>query len=272
MPLFLRPWVLTMSSSDVVAYIGAAAWLPQILLLIYKAVTRPCLVVMLGRHLQVGLSSLGPLIAIPMSFGAEHKDVVFNSIRVRVSHEGGDSHTFEWYSLGEFMGQISGRQGGPYTFNRDLLPIALKVGVAGLVEKNVRCSDPQTRVRQLSLFRSLVAHVSYLVSSKPESVVAAALESRECFEFREAVRNGIWWKSGRYFVDVGFGSYQKFAVRGGRWEFSLSEDDVREIRRNLDVVEVEMREMIAAKTEGRPAAEQQWVYVYPDVRPARTAM
>ena len=50
-----------MTAADIAAYIGAAAWLPQIGAWIYNAVSRPELKIVSAGQIEIGFSMFGPI-------------------------------------------------------------------------------------------------------------------------------------------------------------------------------------------------------------------
>lgn len=64
-----------MSTGDIVAYIGAAAWLPHILHLVYRFITKPKLKVYFNNVAEISHTSYGPIFNIRMSLLSEKKTI-----------------------------------------------------------------------------------------------------------------------------------------------------------------------------------------------------
>lgn len=62
-----------MTPGEIAAYIGAAAWLPQILNIFYKFFTKPKLRVFFNNTAEISFISFGPILNIRMGILAEKK-------------------------------------------------------------------------------------------------------------------------------------------------------------------------------------------------------
>ena len=60
-----------MTPGEIAAYIGAAAWLPQLINVFYKYITKPKLRVFFNNTAEISYTSLGPILNIRMGVLAE---------------------------------------------------------------------------------------------------------------------------------------------------------------------------------------------------------
>lgn len=254
-----------MSPADLAAYIGAAAWLPQIGAWAYRLLTKPVLRVMLARRAEIGFTSAGPIFNVGMSFGAERHDIVIENVQVRLTHEDGETHIFQWASLAETFSQIIDEVGRQHTVGREQAPIALKVGVSGLIEKQVRCIESRLQLEQTELVQAFAANASYLEQARPDAVVEESVSSREGFALLQARRNAFWWKTGRYTVEVSVGSPQQIKLASARWEFELADEQIRNLGQNVEKLSAELAETVAAKVQRRQITRQGWNWAFPEL-------
>ncbi|HQU09324.1 MAG TPA: hypothetical protein PLV25_05120, partial [Opitutales bacterium] len=96
---------------EIAAYIGAAAWLPQILAWIYRAVVKPKLRVVPNQMAEVGFTSFGPIFNVRIAFFVENRDLIIDGIDLVVRHEGGEERMFRWAGLGETFSEITDAAG-----------------------------------------------------------------------------------------------------------------------------------------------------------------
>ncbi|MGU3359688.1 hypothetical protein ACLBWX_05070 [Methylobacterium sp. M6A4_1b] len=90
-----------MEVADIVAYIGAAAWLPQIIGWGVKAFSKPKVRLMPDRSLSVGFTSFGPIFNLHIAFASERKDALLEELSVHLRHEAGDTRRLSWVGHAE---------------------------------------------------------------------------------------------------------------------------------------------------------------------------
>src|SRR5690348_9666774 len=57
-----------MKPEEIAAYIGAAAWLPQIITWLYRGIVRPSVRLVPNQYAEAGFTSLGPIFNLRMAF------------------------------------------------------------------------------------------------------------------------------------------------------------------------------------------------------------
>ena len=85
----------------ILALLGALAWLPQIIYVIYKWLVRPQLRFVPENTTEIGYSSFGPIINQTFAISSSRKDALIERISLVVIHESGTRHDFNWRSLRE---------------------------------------------------------------------------------------------------------------------------------------------------------------------------
>ena len=79
-----------------VAIIGAAAWTPQIITWVHRALTQSKISLHLHLLPQIGYTTLGPIFNVTFALLSEKKDAILNKISSTLRHESGASYTFDW--------------------------------------------------------------------------------------------------------------------------------------------------------------------------------
>ena len=93
-------WIETsMTTAEIAAYIGAAAWLPQIATWLYRRFVRPLITIVPDKYAEVGFTSYGPIFNVRMAFSSERKDVIIDGFEILLEHEDGDTRTVRWAGL-----------------------------------------------------------------------------------------------------------------------------------------------------------------------------
>ena len=170
-----------MKPEEIAAYIGAAAWLPQIATWLYHKFILPSIRIVPNQYAQVGFTSLGSIFNVQMAFSVENKDIIVDGIDIRIRHEDGESRTLRWAGLAETFSEITDAAGNKQVVSREQAPIAIKIGTISLLEKFVRFQEPRYHEADRPLFQALVAHFNYLKQTSPDNYVAEVLKSKELF-------------------------------------------------------------------------------------------
>lgn len=163
-----------------------------------------------------------------------------------IRHQDGESRSFRWAGLGETFSEITDAAGNKQIVSRDQSPIAIKVSTQALFEKFVRFQEPRYHQADRPPTQALVAHFNYVKQRSPSSYVADILSSKELFAVIEARQKWFWWKFGRYDVVLKPRSPQKFKLTESNFAFELAAVDVDHLKKNLAIIETEIRNVISS--------------------------
>lgn len=246
-----------MTPAEIAAYIGAAAWLPQIVSWIYRRFVTPFVTIVPERYAEVGFTSYGPIFNVRMAFSADRKDVVIDGFGLVVTHDDGDSRTLRWAGLSETFSEIRDEAGNRQIISKDQVPIAIKVGTASLVEKFVRFQEPRYHEATRPQLQALAAHFKYLKRSDP-NFVANTLASKEFYNLAETRKNSFWWKPGRYEVRFVLSSSKKLKLSEEKYEFDLTALDVEQLKQNIDMLEKEIGNVVRSNLPNFLAEPIDW--------------
>ena len=141
-----------MTPTEIIAYIGAAAWLPHIISWIYKKVAISTIKIIPAREIELGYSSYGSIFNLNLVLSTVKKDILIEKIEVLLKHEDGDQHRFSWQGLRETISELTNTSGERVVQEKDQLAIAVRLTTAALVEKFVRFQEERfkTGIKSLS--------------------------------------------------------------------------------------------------------------------------
>ncbi len=233
-----------MKPEEIAAYIGAAAWVPQIVVWIYKAIIKPKLRVVPNQFGEVGFTNYGPIFNVQMAFFVENRDLIIDGIDLTVRHSDGESHEFRWAGLGETFSEITDASGNKQIVGKDQTPIAIKVGTTSLLEKIVRFQEPRFHSADGKTTRELIAHFGFLKQRDPNGFVPQVLASKEFFTVVEQRQKWFWWKPGRYEVTLKPTSPQSFNLEGASFAFELTSVEVDSLRKNIPLIQTEISNIL----------------------------
>jgi hypothetical protein len=235
-----------MTPTEIIAYIGATAWLPQIVTWIYRIVVQPIVTIVPDKYAEVGFTSYGPIFNMRMAFSAENKALIIDGFELVLRHSDGDTYTLRWAGLNETFSEITDATGNRQVIGRDQTPIALKIGTESLIEKFVRFQEPRYHETDRPVISNLIAHVNFLKRSKPEDYVSPAISSKELFSVLETRQKAFWWKSDHYQVAFRLSSPKKFKLTHSQFNFELTSLDIDRLKENITTLEIELKDVISS--------------------------
>ena len=91
---------------DIIAILGALAWLPQIFLWIYHWLQKPKVNVYHDEEAEVGFIKFGNAFNIRLSFLSRHKNALIDNIELIIKDKDGANHTFKWIWYSETLYEL----------------------------------------------------------------------------------------------------------------------------------------------------------------------
>lgn len=260
-----------MTPTEIAAYIGATAWLPQIATWIYRRVVQPIVTIVPDKYAEVGFTSYGPIFNMRMAFSVENKDIIIDGFELLLRHSDGDTYTLRWAGLKETFSEIIDASGNRQVIERDQTPIALKIGTESLIEKFVRFQEPRYHETDRPVISNLIAHFNFLKRSNPENYVSQALSSKELFSVLETRQKAFLWKPGHYQITLRLSSPKKFKLTQSQFDFELTSLDTDRLKENLNNLEIELKGLIKSNLPDFKSEAINWNWANVNVRKSDTA-
>lgn len=249
-----------MSPVDVAAYIGAAAWLPQIAAWIWRRVVVSKVTIVAAPFVEIGFTRFGPIFNIRMAFSSERKDAIVDGVDVQLRHEDGEEHLLRWAGMSEHLSEITDASGNRQIVSREQAPIAVQIGQQGLLEKFVRFQEPRFWDRNQVPFEVFAKQALFLRAQGGEWW-GRLLESRELHELLEAHRAAFWWKTGRWTAVFDLRSPGRLTVTRHSYEFVLSEANVSLLKENLSELSTEFQNVVRSAEPQYELRPTNWKWI-----------
>lgn len=250
-----------MTPADLAAYIGAAAWAPQVAVWIHRLATKPRVRVVPAPFAEISFTSYGPIFNARFACFAERRDVIIDNVELTLTHEDGETRTLQWAGLAETLSEITDAAGRKQIVSRDQTPTAVKIGTeAGLLEKFVRFQEPRYRQADEPNIRALVEQFTFLKRQNPEGFVDQTLATREFKAAVDGRKSLYWWKPGRYDVEIKMHSATPFRLEGQKFSFILTAHEEQRLRENLGVAERELTNLIRSNAPDFVTEPIVWVW------------
>jgi len=260
-----------MKPEEIAAYIGAAAWLPQIVTWVYRTITKPTVTVVPDKNAEVGFTSYGPIFNLRMMLSTENKGLIIDGFELILRHSDGDAHTLRWSGLLETFSEITDNAGNRQVVSRDQTPIALKIGTESLTEKFIRFQEPRFHETDRPATLELVAHFNFLKQSSPNEYVEQTLSSKELFSVLENRKKAFWWKPGGYEIEAKLSSTVKFKIINPKFYFDLTSIDIERLKQNIPTIDSDLKNIIQSNIQDFKASPINWNWANVDIQKLRSA-
>jgi hypothetical protein len=251
-----------MGISDIVAIIGAAAWLPHIIRWISNYLKKPKLQVISAQSLAIGSDTWGPWIHFVASISSERKDAIVTNIDLIVKHQSGEVQTFGWENVQEpqFNFQLnSGPEEG--MFVKKLAVRAIKAIQETLIERRIFFRRKGHGKEVNEKINTLKENSLFLSKSSP-STATSIIESKEHAEADRFLKDGIFWREGKYSVEAIFTINNLRKPHIEHFEFYVSRRDQDAIDKNRDLISDFLKKFV----NGDDCNQIPWNHVEVDVQ------
>ncbi len=258
-----------MSAIEIVAYIGAAAWLPHVITWIYRSLIGPALRLVPGSNLMLSYMTKGSTVILNCSISTKRKNALIDKIKLQFIHENGDQREFEWAYLEEIPFQIRGlTEETGVDITRNQPAIALKILTFDLVERSVTFFDlvfEEEQKRYAMRAEEQYNYLKKLENPLPESL----LKSKQYLDWAGAFQSGMYWRQGRYDVKICIREAEKKSWHYEQFKIKLTSDDIEHLKLNCNNFEQSILSTFQndeeKQAEEKRVKEPNWYSVTPAV-------
>ena len=219
---------------DLIAILGALAWLPHLISLARYWFTRPEVTIITPKSAQLGFTNFGPIFNVPIAFAVKNHDIVISNFRVSIIHESGEERFYEWQGLMQHMGKIQTNE-GPIPYDKENSVLAIKLSQKEVEERFVRFQEMSFVADKHCLEDKVIKRLSYARDQKGYEL----LNFIDCQEFTEVysyIKQSFSWRPGKYKVIFDLSSSEEFSLVDNKYEFTLTPIDIEELERNKDSI------------------------------------
>jgi hypothetical protein len=248
-----------MTPADIAAYIGAAAWLPQIGKWAYDAWMTPKLRIVPGGDVLLSYTNLGPTVQLTASLFVQRRDALIERIALDSNHELGEKRHLVWVLVSELSHQLTVPTGEMVNFGRSQPATAIKVGTESPTDRQIVLQDPEFAKIARTFSDSVFDHYQFL-KAKGEEPMRALLESKEIRPAGEYFERNFCWRPGRYTFEITLRSASLRKDHVERFELALSPGDSDRLASNCALFNEYVSATILAE-EGIPSKLPSWKWV-----------
>jgi hypothetical protein len=255
-----------MTTTEILALVGALAWLPQILQWIANATKRPKLKLVSAPGIQVGYDLDGPTIGLTSSISTRRKDALISKITIKTLHEKGDQRQFTWRWFDEIQTRMRTATGETAEFSKSQPAIALQVSTLTPAEKFIIFRDNEYSETGVTLLTAVMDHRDYLKSQEADTI-DALLKSKEFATFRDFYSGNMYWREGQYTFEVSLHEAHTKHIHTERFSLRLIKADIETLRKNIQLFEDGLRDFTVNRDRAQEEQKLQMRYINPRIEP-----
>jgi hypothetical protein len=225
-----------MNATEIAAYIGAAAWAPQIINWVYRKFSKPALELIPSPTLEMGYNLLDPIIDLTCSISSQKKDALISKMYIEVKHEKGEIRELTWKFLNEIQQQIRSDTGATAEISKNQPAVALKVPTISLVEKIIGFQDLEWSRKFRDHFDKLREFQNFEKKGK-DDVSDEVIHSKEFNDLLEFFKSAMYWKEGQYLLLVHLKEVSLRKVVTREFKFEVSKIDAEKLNQNTSYLE-----------------------------------
>jgi hypothetical protein len=254
-----------MTATDLAAYIGAAAWLPQIMTWIYKAIARPQLRVVFPPQLQIGYSSAGPIANITVAVSTSRADSLIERVRLEVRHEKGDSRTLVWQWTQANAQQATSSDGTFTSIGGQNPAVALKIPKDGLVERLIGFQDAGFLAEFDGLALPCAEELTAQRAQGETDPFQRLKTSVSYARIKDFFANQGYWKEGSYRARIVIEDRRLRGMFSASFKFQLTKPQIDSLRGNMTQLDRALRIRFGEPYDQPPV----WAWIDARVTPDR---
>jgi hypothetical protein len=248
-----------MTPGDLAAWIGAAAWLPQIGKWIHDSWAKPKLRILPSATILLGYTNLGSSVQLTASLSTDRRNALIERMDLEMSHELGEKRHLTWVFVGEFGQQITVPRGEVMNFGRNEPATAIKITTDALTPRQILFQDPSFAQKATTLGEQVLEHYRYL-KTKDENPMKTLLESKELRPAREHFDRSFYWKPGRYTFEISLRTASSKDKHVQKFEIQLSNVDSDRLVSNCGLF-AEYVTAAILDAEGVPPKYPEWKWL-----------
>lgn len=254
------------TAAGILAFVGAAAWLPHIGTWLYKWIKRPTLTIIPHENPEIGYTSLGPIFNLQLALAVDKEDTLVTKLGVILTHASGQTRTFSWHGMSETFSSLRDELGVQQaTLEKDQVAIALKVSTVGLIEKKFRFHEDKFKDALTPMLKTANEHQRYLREARGDQYADEFLKSEPYHKLVTSTREMFWWQAGQYRIVFTAESHGKPKLKQRTVHFSLTQPEVDDLRNNTEKVTQEYEESVRSGLPQHERKRIDWTWKYPTI-------
>ena len=240
---------------DILAIIGALAWLAPLFTWIRNKVTEPSIMIIPYKQLEIGYTIYGSIINIHLSFLAKDKNALINKIKIKLHHEKNETNIFTWSWFEEEIYQVENPELGSIPVKKNQRAIAINALNSVLVEKKIGFQIPEFKNKYDTLYDKAKEVYTNLKSNWDENKMQSSIEYNRVIDYFE---NSSIWKIGKYKAIIEVFILKRNTPFTHTIEFELNSEDLKSIKKNIETCKSVAHNHFISPVPNKPIWE--WIF------------
>ena len=220
-----------MNTYDILAIVGAFAWLPFIINFVRDMIKKPKLTIIPDNQIEIGFNTLGPIFNINLAFLSDNKSALINDIKLELVHESNEITNFTWTWYEESLFQMDIPK-VPIAYKKNQKAIALNVNENILVEKKIGFQSIKFKEDVDRLVKMINEDSANLRNSGKNLTELKALASyNNIIDFSQS---SFIWKQGVYKAKFTVYLKKDHSVFSHDLKFQLSNFEIKTLHKNIE--------------------------------------
>lgn len=220
-----------MNLFDVLAIIGALAWVYPFALWIKNLLIKTEVEVLNHKELEIGFTFYGPIVNLNLAFSAKNKDAFIKNVQLTLTHEKNETHLFHWEWFEEVLLEMDIPESGIVPYKKNQKAIAIKVPTEMLIEKKVGFQNKKFKEEYSKLYSATNETFINLTSNGSEHNQIKS--TKEFNDFNDLFKNHFPWKVGKYNGNIEIFVANRKKTFNQTFSFEMSRLDVKTLEQNL---------------------------------------
>jgi len=220
----------------ILALLGALSWIVLISDLVIRLFIKPKITLILGKEIELGFNSLGPIVNNQIAILSENKPSLINNIEVQLKHESNATYKLDWQWFEEKLYEmLSSDNLQNINARKNQKATAIRVNSDEMIEKKIGFQ----RLDYLNEFhklRQLLTKKYMIITSNQDAKLEDLKSASEYDDLRQFANNSFLWNVGKYELTY------KVYVLGidkpfeAKQSFELTDIDISTLNLNLELV------------------------------------
>lgn len=217
---------------DIIAILGALAWLPQIISWIYDWMKKPKISIYHDSEAEVGYIKNGNVFNLRFSFLARDKHALIDNIELFLIDKDGAQHFLKWMWYSETFYELQGVAGNA-TMAKQQNAIAINAFKDVLIEKFIGFQSETFLEKRKQLAYKLITFIEDQ-RTNGETNIDAIKRSHEYNDLIRLYKNSLLWKSGEYSAVAKIHIVDTNETIEHKFKFRLSDLEIDTLNKNIE--------------------------------------
>ena len=250
---------------DILAILGALAWLPFLIKVIRDILIIPEVRIITQRSAEIGFTTFGPIFNTRIAFAVSHKDLVISSIKIKLKHESGEIKIFSWQGIIQRLGEMRVYEGSSIPWEKEQSVLAIKLNQKEVEERLIRFQEDDYHAKKDEYDIKSMKKLAYL-QEKGGDYNEEFLKSEEIKDLILFIKQWFNWKQGEYEIIFDVESPDNFKLKDNVYKFLLTPMDIEALEKNKGLIELAYEDFVNFDLPGYNQNKPLWNWRNPIIR------